>query len=306
MKSVGWVWALVVLSTFFWGSNFNAAHALAPSLQPLTAAAERFGIALLIFLLYRGLQPKAESLLHWRDFLILSVLGIFGVFGFNYAFFTALKTTSALNGALIMALSPMLTVLLSAWLLKTRLRIQHITGISLAFIGVCAVITDGKITHIRIAVGDIWMLGACTVWSIYSVSAKKYASHIPSLQFARWTVCIGAATLIAAALMIEQPLTSLPAAAIETHLILAYMGVCGSVLAYIFWLQGVQKLGPDQSAIAFNLVPVFTVLVNIALGIMPSQLQIIGMLVVIFGVLIFSGVHLNFFHSKSVVIKKFS
>ena len=139
------------------------------------------------------------------------------------------------------------------------------------------------------AVGDLWMLLACFVWSLYSVGSKKYAPHIPSLQFARWTVSIGAVALIIAALLLEQPLTDIPKLSFTTHSILMYMGVCGSVLAYIYWLKGVYFLGPEKSAIAFNLVPVFTLLVSLVFGSIPNIVQVLGMLLVLAGVLISSG-----------------
>ena len=139
------------------------------------------------------------------------------------------------------------------------------------------------------SIGDVWMLLACVVWSLYSVGSKKYAPHIPSLQFARWTVSIGAIALIIAALKIEQPLSTIGTLSFKTHIILMYMGVCGSVLAYIYWLKGVFFLGPDKSAIAFNLVPVFTLLVSLAFGSIPNSVQILGMLLVLGGVLISSG-----------------
>src|SRR5688572_14887485 len=106
MKANRTAWLMLIISTFFWGSNFNVAEALAGRVEPLTAAAARFSIALVIFMLYRAWQGKAESQLQWRDGLVLVPLGLIGVFGFNFAFFTAMHTTIALNAALIMALSP--------------------------------------------------------------------------------------------------------------------------------------------------------------------------------------------------------
>lgn len=283
------VWLMVIASTFFWGSNFNAGHALADDVAPLTAAADRFGVAVILFLLLRAIQGKAESQLQWKDGLALVPLGIIGVFGFNYAFFTALHTTSALNAALIMALSPMLSLVFSVWLLKTRIRGYQYLGIVLAFIGVSFVITGGNFGLLHIAVGDAWMLGACIVWSLYSVGAKKFAAHIPSLQLARWTVSVGAVALIIAACLLEQPFSSIPQLSLTTHAILFYMSICGTVLAYIFWLRGVHFLGPDKSAIAFNLVPVFTLVVNLALGSLPNIMQLAGMILVLIGVIISSG-----------------
>ena len=283
------VWLMVIASTFFWGSNFNAGHALAGDVAPLTAAADRFGVAVILFLLLRLAQGKAESQLQWKDGLALVPLGIIGVFGFNYAFFTALHTTSALNAALIMALSPMLSLVFSVWLLNARIKAYQYLGIVLAFIGVSLVITGGNFGLLHIAVGDAWMLGACIVWSLYRVGCKKFAAHIPSLQLARWTVSVGAIALISAASLLEQPFTSIPQLSLTTHAILFYMSICGTVLAYIFWLRGVHFLGPDKSAIAFNLVPVFTLLVSLALGSLPNIIQLAGMLLVLIGVVISSG-----------------
>ena len=289
MQSPLFIWIMVILSTFFWGSNFNAGHAVAGDASPLTAAAERFAMAVVMFLILRAAQGKAESKLSWRDAGVLIPLGVIGVFGFNYAFFTALHTTSALNAALIMALSPMLSLVFSTWMLGTRIHGHQYAGILLAFAGVTLVITGGNFAQLKIAIGDAWMLGACIVWSLYSVSTKKFASHIPSLQFARWTVSIGALALVLAALAIEQPLQSIPQLSLRTHGILFYMSICGTFLAYIFWLKGVYFLGPDKSAIAFNLVPVFTLLVSLMLGTLPNSVQIFGLLMVLAGVVTSSG-----------------
>src|SRR5690606_10350902 len=57
----------------------------------------------------------------------------------------------------------------------------------------------------------------------------------------------------------------------------------------IFWLRGVYAFGPDRAAVAFNMVPVFTLLVNLALGSMPLPLQVLGMALVFGGVLISTG-----------------
>ena len=283
------IWLMVIISTFFWGSNFNAGHAVAGDVTPLTAAAERFAIALVLFWAIRFSVGKAESQLAASDAFILIPLGVTGVFGFNYAFFTAMHTTSALNAALIMALSPMLSTLLSVVMLKVRISTHQYLGMLIAFIGVVFVITGGHFSLLHSAMGDLWMLLACFVWSLYSVGSKKYAPHIPSLQFARWTVSIGAVALIIAAILLEQPLSDIPQLSFTTHSILMYMGVCGSVLAYIYWLKGVYFLGPEKSAIAFNLVPVFTLLVSLAFGSIPNSVQVLGLALVLAGVLISSG-----------------
>ena len=301
MSSNAHLWLLIVLSTLFWGSNFNAAHEVANIVPPLTAAAERFATALLLFWGFRWWTGKAESQLQWRDALTLVPLGLLGVFGFNYAFFIALHTTSPLNAALIMALAPLISVLLSVFLLGSKINRQQALGIVIAFIGVSLVITGGNFAQLQIAVGDLWMLGACFVWSLYSVGSKRYAPHIPSMQFARWTVSIGAVALITLALIVEQPLHTIPQLSLKSHAVLLYMSIFGSVLAYIFWLKGVQEIGPDKSAIAFNFVPVFTLMVSLILGVYPDSIQISGLALVLVGVLAFNGVLVKLITKRSLV-----
>ncbi len=288
MQTTRMVWLLVILATFFWGANFNAAHALAGTLPPLTAAAARFGVAILILLGMRAFSA-AESALRLIDSVRLIALGLIGVFGFNYAFFTALHTTSPLNAALIMALSPLVTALLSTLILGTRLTAPQLVGIAIAFGGVTLVITGGHFAALHVAVGDWWMLLGCFMWSLYCVLVPKFVAHVPPMQQARWTIGAGALALIACAVA-SEPIGDLVVQAPSTLAILAYMAVCGTVLAYVYWLRGVQTLGPQRCSVAFNLVPVFTLLVNLALGVWPNAVQVVGLLTVITGVAIASGV----------------
>jgi drug/metabolite transporter (DMT)-like permease len=246
-------------------------------------------MAVLLLSLMRLWQRRAESVLSSKDMLALCVLGLIGVFGFNTAFFTALRTTSALNAALIMALSPLLTNLLSVWLLRASISRMQLLGIGIAFSGVALVITGGDLTVLHIAVGDLWMLAACLAWSFYSVLVRKHAAHIPSTQQARWTVSAGATALITFALLHDQPLPLIAQQSLSTLLILLYMATCGTVLAYLFWLRGIQELGPQRAVMAFNLVPVFTLLINLVFGQLPQLLQFAGMALVFAGVLISSG-----------------
>jgi drug/metabolite transporter (DMT)-like permease len=113
--------------------------------------------------------------------------------------------------------------------------------------------------------------------------------HVPSAQQARWTICAGTFALVACAFALERPIAAIARQTPSTHLILLYMALCGTVLAYIFWLRGVQALGPQRASIAFNLVPVFTLLINLALGQAPKLVQFLGMALVFSGVLISTG-----------------
>src|SRR5690606_6466344 len=126
------------------------------------------------------------------------------------------------NVALIMALSPMVSLLLSNRLLKTPIGVAQVGGTVIAFAGVSLVITSGNFADLRIATGDLWMLGACFVWSVYTVGSRRFASHIPPQQFSRWTVCVGAIALVLAAAILESPFATVQELSLGTHGILFY------------------------------------------------------------------------------------
>ncbi len=295
------VWSMVIGATFFWGSNFNAAHAVVGLVAPLTACAERFVLAMLVFLAIRLWRGSAESRLSGQEKLALILLGLLGVFGFNYSFFVALETTSALNAALIMALSPLLTMLLSSFILTTGLPVRQLLGIAIAFSGVALVITGGHLSLVRLAPGDLWMLFACFCWSLHNVLVKRYAGAVPPMQQARWTISTGTMGMIILVLLIDSPLETIPNQPISSIGALIYMAIFGTVLAYVFWLQGIQKLGPQRAAVAFNLVPVSTLLINLVMGQLPQIEQFVGLALVFSGVVITTGMYRLWMPKKAPV-----
>ncbi len=284
-----WLWLMAITCIFFWGGNFNAAEAIAGDVPALTAAAERFVIAAAILLLLRLMRGRGESILSANQQLWLIALGGLGVFGFNYAFFLGLQQTSALNGALIMAASPLVTNLLSVWILGTRMRWISVLGILVGLAGVSLVITGNQWQSIQVAKGDLYMLVACLCMCSFTVLSKKHAAAVPPMQLTRWTITVGTLMLCVAALLVEQPLKQIPALSLHTHLLLVYMGVFGTFVAYAFWLQALQGIGPDRLSLCFNLVPVFTLLISLVMGHYPNAAQMVGMMLVITGVMLGSG-----------------
>ncbi|WP_425341251.1 DMT family transporter [Brevibacillus borstelensis] len=95
----------------FWGGAFGTAQHVISEIPPITAAALRFGTAGLILIALAHLRGewKLEALKkHWLGLLFMSVTG---VFAYNAFFFIGLSYTSAINGSLIMANSPVLITL---------------------------------------------------------------------------------------------------------------------------------------------------------------------------------------------------
>ncbi|ENK1344721.1 EamA family transporter, partial [Acinetobacter baumannii] len=127
-KSMVYAYTGVVITMLFWGSAFNAMSYVIQYMPPLSAAAERFTIASLgLFILFTAIGK-----LHWvalrQNLAIYLIIGIIGIAGFNLGCFYGLQTTSAVNGALIMATTPLITLLLTILLDGEKLTLNKSIG----------------------------------------------------------------------------------------------------------------------------------------------------------------------------------
>jgi drug/metabolite transporter (DMT)-like permease len=226
----------------------------------------------------------------WRNALALLVMSAVGVFGFNVSLFYGLRLTSAVNGALIMAFNPALIVVLSALLNRESVSLRQLIGLLLGMIGVVVVVSKGSwhtLAAMSFSVGDLLVLLGSLGWAIYSVIPKRFVHGLSTTQVTASTITGGAALMTAFAAVtttdfLEPP--SLPVAAA-----IAFMGLFGSVLAYLWWNQGIQKIGAASVAVFINLVPIFAALIGLLLGQSISVAQVCGAALVIAGVLCSSG-----------------
>ncbi len=69
-------------------------------------------------------------------------------------------------------------------------------------------------------------------------------------------------------------------------MLILYMGICGTLVAYFFWMKGTQVIGPRKVTSLFNLIPVFTLLISMTMGVMPHLIQLVGIVLVTAGVVV--------------------
>lgn len=291
-KSLNYAYAGIVLTTFFWGSNFNAGAYIIQYMPPITAAAERFVVANVALLLIFSLTGHLRWSVLRQNLLAYAVIGILGVVGFNMAMFYGLHTTSAINGALIMATTPLTTMLL-AWLLEgEKLNMAKGVGLLFGLAGVLLVITHGQLLHLlqlKIAIGDVILLGGSISFALASILSRKLVKNATPLETTSFSMLFGTLVLAALSLGIEQPFSAMAHAPLMVHVALMYLAVFGSMVAYLFWFNGLQKVGASRAAVFFNLVPVFSMLVAILFGSLPNLWQVAGTVLVIIGVAISTG-----------------
>lgn len=289
--SAGTAVVMTVFATFFWGSNFHATKIALSSLPPWTASVERFILAtagtFAILLLTQGLRWSRLR----RNLLPFIILGVIGVGGFTGSLFVGLQTSHPITAALIMATTPISANILEALVNRRAPSADRIVGMIVSLFGTLLVITKGQVLvgHIEFAPGDLLILGGSVGWAVYTVGIRASVVGATPLETTTWTMLFGTIVLGLIAFLVESPATVAFTGSASSYLAILWMGIGGSILAYLFWNVGIAVRGPGKTAILFNFVPIFTLLIEIAMGTMPHFAQIAGVVITIFGVLIAQG-----------------
>lgn len=267
---------LVALAAVLWGANFNLASAVIGELHPLTAAAARFAIAAITMAVIAW--SRGERIQLRRHAGAYALLGGVGIAGFNLPFFFGMQSTSAVNGALIMATSPILTALMAAVLLGERPSRRQVMALPVALTGVAVVVLGAHPGPVSIAWGDGLMLVANLAWSSYTVLGKRFMPPGPAIANTAGIMTMGAIGLSLAAVAAQAPL-ALPGPKASAALMVMALG--GSALAYLCWNAGVTRLGAGRTALFLNLVPVSTMVIGAVTGTPPTLVQLFGGAVVL-------------------------
>lgn len=272
-----------------WGGQFVAGRTVAPLLPPFTAGALRIAIAVGILLVLVRVLEGGLPRLDRRGVATMAALGLTGVMLWNAFFFPALARVPAGRGALIMALNPVVTAL-GMWLVfGERLTRVSWLGIALALAGAAVVISRGDLPSLftgALGAGELLLFGTVLAWVSYTLIGRGALVRTSALAITTWAAVFGGAMLAVCALL-EQPWAAIAALPAQGWLSIAYIAVFGTVLAFLFFTEGVRRIGPSRTAIFINFVPVFGVtFAALLLGEPVLASMIVGGAMVIGGVLL--------------------
>lgn len=280
------VWLLLVATTLFWAGNYVFGKYVLTEITPLWITFSRWLLALLFLFPIAYFLEKPKWQMVKKAWLALISMGVLGIIGYNMVLYSALEYTSSTNAALVSALNPAVIVLFSVFLLREKITRLQTLGIVVSLIGTLVVITQGNLSQIlqkQYNKGDILMLAAVVVWTLYSIIGRRLTTIPPITATA---VSALFATLIMAPFAIAQGIDVTKISPLALTGIL-YMAIFPSVLSFVFWNMSVRAIGISQAGIFLNLIPVFTAIISGVLGVRITGTQVVG------GSLVFMGVYLT-------------
>ncbi|MCA8270993.1 DMT family transporter [Burkholderia sp. AU30280] len=265
------IYVKLTLVALFWGGTFIAGRILAASMSATAAATGRFAIAALLLVVLTWKIEGGLPKLSRRQIVTTFGLGATGIFLYNVCFFAALARMPAGRTALFVALNPVATaVLLSIVVRGERLSLSRWAGIAVALSGALVVISRGELLRVLTDLGNTFgageraMLCAVLSWAAYTVIGRRALDGLSPLAATTYAALWGLALLIVAHLF-GSPASSGAPLTWQAVASMLYLGAIGTVVAFVWYSQGIRALGPARAAVFTNLVPVFGVLLSVAL-----------------------------------------
>jgi drug/metabolite transporter (DMT)-like permease len=256
MKSI----ILPLITSLLFAGSFIAGKYTTIDLGPLTTSLLRF-IAAFIFLSAVVFWRRANSLkIERKDWIQFMLLGLFGIVGYHFFFFSALRHTQVANTAIINALSPIVTAVMAAFFIRERLRLKNYIGVFLAVAGVLALLSKGKIENLallNINVGDGLMLAAVISWALYALLVKKMSRKYSGFTITFYATLFGVLLLFIFVLAEDYPqqISQMSSASL---LAVIYMGMGASGVGYLLYNMSIIEIGPTKtSGMVYSLVPIF-------------------------------------------------
>jgi drug/metabolite transporter (DMT)-like permease len=255
---------LLTLTSLMWGANAVASRFAVGHIAPMALTSLRWACvaAVLPFLLRKELVAAAPELrAHWK---LIVFLGIFGYTAFNALMYLAAYSTTAINIGIIQGAIPVF-VLIGAWAwFRTPISLLQAAGVLVTILGVLIIAARGDfevLKHLAVATGDIWMLIACLFYAGYTLSLRQ-RPKVPGLVF--FAALAVVAFIISVPLLVAEIMTGhgyWPT--LRGWLILLYVAIGPSFLSQIFFMRGVELIGPGRAGVFVNLVPVFAAILAV-------------------------------------------
>lgn len=283
-------------ASFIYGINHTIAKGLMPDvINPFGFILLRVSGAALVFWIISLFLPseKVERKDWWR----FIICAFFGMVLNMLSFFKGLSLSTPINSSVIITLSPVLLLILSALVLKERITWVKSLGIFLGLTGALLLVVFGlkvQPNAPNIPLGNLLFIVNAAAYSVYLILVKPLTKKYSAITLMKF--------LFLFAFLINLPIgfqefsevnwTSLP---FEVVWKLVFVVIATTVLTYLFNIFALKQLSPSTIGAFIYLQPLVAAVFAILMGVDSLSPLRIGA-----AVLIFTGVYLSTIKRKGI------
>lgn len=254
-----------------------------------------FGATLLFWIWSLFTAPKEQ--IEKKDLWKVAIASFLGLFMTQLSFLFAITKCTAIDASIMSTLSPIMTLIISAVVIKERITWSGITGIALSLIGVIILIFNCVSIHSGADSTSIWgilgMIANTLCFASYVGIFKPLIQKYSVVTFMKWMFLFSSlmALPFAFGAFGASNLAAVPMN-ITWHVI--YVVIGATFIAYFLIPIGQKRLRPVVVCMYTYVQPVIAMVIALAMG-----LDTLNALKVLATVLVFTGVGLVNFVPKT-------
>jgi drug/metabolite transporter (DMT)-like permease len=287
MSKRNWALLAATLVSIIYGVTFTIAKDVMPKfVAPFGFITMRVGGSVILFWLISFFGPKEK--IAKEDFPRIIAAAVFGVALNMLTFFKGLSYTSPIMGAVLMVTTPMIVLVLSAFIMKERMKKRKVFGLLLGLAGTITLILYGKsvVNAPNATLGNLLVFINAVSYGFYLILVKKLMDKYNAFTFVKWIYTFGFIMVLPFGWNEFHAIewTTIP---LDILWKIGFVVVFSTFLTYLLNLVSMRELKPTTVAVFIYLQPLFATVFAVGLG--KDELSLIKLLS---AVLIFTGVYL--------------
>lgn len=275
-----------------WGVSWVAGRVAANEIPPFTAGWSRYVIAVVCFLIFLKITKQwiVPNRKQWK---LIIIIGFLSTFLYQAFFMYGMKWTAAGDASLMITFNPLFTAILAVPFLGEKFDKRLGAGLLLAVSGVGVLAWYSPNVDIPVnerLLGDALIGLSALSWAFTTILMKKAMTGDDAMSPLHLTVWSSVAGLLiqTPATIWEYSQVGFPTGASnEAWSWLVFLAIFSTVLSYVWFADGIRKIGAGKTAFYVYLVPIF--------GIFSGWLLLdekLGLSLAVSFMLIVSGVYL--------------
>lgn len=283
------IFALFMVQVLY-GLNYTYAKVIMNEnfVKPFALVVLRVGGATILLWLFGLFLPKEK--INPKDYLKFFVAGIFGVAINMLLFLRGLELTSPIHASAIVTITPVIILILSAFILKEKVTVLKIVGIVLALCGALILTVYGKSTRTadNVVLGNTFIFINAISYSIYIILVKQLTAKYHPFTFIKWLFLFGFFMVLPFG---YNQLTDIQLGTFtpDAYFAVGFVIVGATFATYILNPYALSKLKASTVGVFIYLQPVIAGLFAVAKGVDAiDSVKVLTMLLIFIGVYIVS------------------
>jgi drug/metabolite transporter (DMT)-like permease len=257
---------LILVANIFFAFNMPISRELTPQwINPFGLSLLRISFAFFsFFTLSAILRTGVRFTLKEHFILILS--GILGTTTNQLSFLVGLSKSSPVDASLIITVTPIITMIFAALIIKEPITLKKLTGVIIGMGGATLILYvsySGLFVQSGTLAGNLTVLISCFVYGLYLVLIRPLMIKYPPIEVMKWAFFYG---MLGSLPFTWRYVALLPGAGRIQYMQLGYALIFGTFTAYLLVAFSLKLLRPTTVSMFNYIQPLLASLIAVAIG----------------------------------------